>query len=68
MSDNFSHLSGRKGMDDNLFDAIVKEGEVTGTAETEKLRELAEEYLLGEAPLLGAASFYDFLRKEYDGK
>ncbi len=68
MSINFSHLSGRKGMDENLFDALVKEGGFTGTAETEKLKELAEDYLLGEAPLLGAASFYDFLRKENEGK
>lgn len=68
MSKNVSHISGRKGMDENLFDTLVKEGGYTGTAETERLKDLAKEYLVGESTLLGAASFYDFLKKENEGK
>ena len=68
MSKNVSHISGRKGMDENLFSTLVKEGGYTGTAETARLKDLAKEYLVGESTLLGAASFYDFLRKENEGK
>ena len=68
MSKNVSHISGRKGMDENLFSTLVKEGGYTGTAETDRLKDLAKEYLVGESTLLGAASFYDFLRKENEGK
>jgi len=68
MSKNISHLSGRKGMHKNLFSSLVTEGGFTGTVKTAKLKELAEEYLVGESTLLGAVSFYDFLQKENEGK
>lgn len=67
MSDNLSALSGRKGLEENLFDQLVKKAKVTGTPDDETLRSLAQEYLMGEAITYGTASFYDFLKKEHEG-
>ena len=39
-----------------------------GTPTDEKLRELAWEYLMGNAITYGAASFYDFLKEDNKGK
>ncbi len=69
MSENQSHLSARKGLDDNLFERIVRLAEEQGgTPSREALRSLAEEFLIGEAALYGTASFYDFLKPENRGK
>jgi len=68
MSENLSALSGRKGLDNNLFDQLVKSSKLEGTPTDEKLRELAWEYLMGNAVTHGAASFYDFLKQENKGK
>ena len=68
MSENLSLLSGRKGLKNNLFDQLVKEGENTGTPENKHLKELAKEYLFGEANLYGTTTFYDFLKPENKGK
>lgn len=68
MSRNLSHLSGRKGLKDNLFDRIGKLSESSGTPEKRDLQLLAEEYHVGGANLLGTASFYDFTRAENRGK
>lgn len=68
MSENLSKLSGRKGLDNNLFEQLVQSSKVEGTPTDENLRELAWEYLMGNAVTYGAASFYDFLKKENKGK
>lgn len=68
MSENLSALSGRKGLENNLFDQLVKSSKVEGTPTDEKLRDLAWEYLMGNAVTYGAASFYDFLKQENKGK
>ena len=67
MSDNLSALSGRKGLEKNLFEQLVQESKVTGTVADERLRELARQYLMGDAITYGTASFYDFLNKEHEG-
>lgn len=67
MSENLSALSGRKGLEKNLFDQLVKEAKVSGSPDNEALRSLAHEYLMGEAITYGTASFYDFLKEEHKG-
>ncbi len=68
MSRNLSSLSFRKGVEKNLFERMVESAQETGTAESGDLHALAEEYLIGDAITLGAVSFYDFLKKENEGK
>lgn len=69
MSRNLSALSFRKGLDQNIFDKMVRFGESSGTAETpEAVHALTQENLSGDAISLGAVSFYDFLKKENAGK
>ncbi len=67
MSDNLSALSGRKGLENNLFERLVEKSKVEGTPHDESLRALAHEYLMGEAITYGTASFYDFLKKGHEG-
>jgi NADH-quinone oxidoreductase subunit F len=67
MSENVRALSGRKGLEDSLFEQMVKESKLTGTPENEELRALAEKYLMGNAITYGTASFYDFMKKEHEG-
>ncbi|MCA9735333.1 MAG: NAD(P)H-dependent oxidoreductase subunit E [Deferribacteres bacterium] len=64
MSDNLSYLSGRKGLDDSLFEKLTQSGHVAGTPENSEMKKLAEEYLMGDAIVYGTASFYDFLKQE----
>ncbi len=59
MSDNLSYLSGRKGLDDNLFEKI---------AETTDYDEIKNEFLIPAAPIVSAQSFYDLLRDENKNK
>jgi NADH:ubiquinone oxidoreductase subunit F (NADH-binding) len=69
MSKNLSALSFRKGIEKNLFERMVAAAEADGTAEREDLvHRLGQESLFGDAITLGAVSFYDFLKKENDGK
>ncbi len=69
MSKNQSHLSARKGLDDNLFERMARLAVENGGAPSkEALRDLAEEFLLGEAPVYGTTTFYDFLKPENKGK
>ena len=69
MSRNLSALSFRKGLDQNVFDRMVKAAEATGTAEVaETLHRMGEQSLFGDAVTLGAVSFYDFLKKQNAGK
>lgn len=68
MSKNLSELSGRKGLEDNLFDRLGKLAEPTGTPSIDEMDKLADEFLIGKANAYGTASFYDFLKPENKGK
>ncbi|MBK6903099.1 MAG: NAD(P)H-dependent oxidoreductase subunit E [Saprospirales bacterium] len=68
MSKNLSHLSGRKGLTDNLFERIGELSEKTGSPSQEALTQLAEEFLMRPATMYGTASFYDFTRQQNAGK
>lgn len=68
MSRNLSALSGRKGLENSLFEQIGNAAETTGSPSKEALARLAEEFLMGPANLYGAASFYDLTRPENQGK
>ena len=68
MSKNLSELSGRKGLEENLFDRLGKLAKPEGAPSTEQMEKLAEEFLIGKANTFGTASFYDFLRPENKGK
>jgi len=67
MSENLSALSGRKGLEDNLFEQLVEKSKVAGAPDNEELKALAKKYLMGEAITYGMASFYDFMKKEHEG-
>lgn len=69
MSRNLSALSFRKGLDQSVFDRMVKAAESTGTAEVaDTVHRMGEHSLFGDAVTLGAVSFYDFLKKQNAGK
>ncbi len=68
MPENLSALSGRKGLDNNLFEKLVEGAKESGTPAPELLRDLAEEFLIGKAVTYGSASFYDFLKPDHQGK
>ncbi len=67
MSENLSALSGRKGLEDNLFEHLVEGSKETGAPDNEELKALAKKYLMGKAITYGTASFYDFTKKEHEG-
>ena len=68
MSNNLSELSGRKGLEKNLFQELGVLARETGTPNSKDLDQLANEFLMGKANLYGTTSFYDFLRPENKGK
>ncbi len=69
MSRNLSSLSFRQGTEKNLFERMVAAADADGTAEKPAVvRKMGEESLFGDALTLGAVSFYDFLKKENEGK
>lgn len=68
MSNNLSELSGRKGLEKNLFEELGVLARETGTPNRKDLDQLADEFLMGKANLYGTTSFYDFLRPENKGK
>ena len=68
MSKNLSELSGRKGLEQNLFEEIGILARKTGTPSVEELEKLADAFLIGKANTYGSASFYDFTRPENQGK
>jgi NADH-quinone oxidoreductase subunit F len=68
MSKNLGELSGRKGLQNNLFEALGIAAEETGTPARERMEELAGEFIMGKANIVGTASFYDFLKEENRGK
>ena len=68
MSKNLSELSGRQGLENNLFDRLGKLAQVGGAPSNEELDTLAKEFLIGSSNTYGAATFYDFLKPENKGK
>ena len=68
MSKNLSELSGRKGLQENLFEELGIAARATGTPSARRMDELAEAFVVGKANVYGAATFYDFLRPENQGK
>jgi NADH:ubiquinone oxidoreductase subunit F (NADH-binding) len=63
MSENLSQLSARKGLTDNLFEAIVR-----AKGDPLALKELAKKYKTGEANLYAASSAYDFIQGDNANK
>lgn len=68
MSKNLSELSGRKGLRENLFEELGIAATQTGSVSKDNAEKLAKEFLFGKANVYGAATFYDFLRPENQGK
>ena len=68
MSSNLSELSGRKGLEENLFEQLGRISKAEQTMQREGLEKLAEEFLIGKANTYGSASFYDFTREENRNK
>ncbi|MBL7923434.1 MAG: NAD(P)H-dependent oxidoreductase subunit E [Bacteroidia bacterium] len=68
MSKNLSELSGRKGLDKNLFEELGRVAAATGTPSLEDLDKIRDEFLMGKSNVYGSVSFYDFLRPENQGK
>ncbi|TQV72290.1 formate dehydrogenase [Aliikangiella marina] len=63
MSENLAKLSQRKGLENNLFENIIKtEGDPV------RLKALAEDYKIGDANVYGAATAYDFIQGENANK
>ena len=68
MSKNLSSLSGRKGLEDNLFDRMGKLVQERDELSETELQNLADEFLVGTANIYGTTTFYDFLKPENKGK
>ena len=68
MSKNISELSGRKGLDKNLFEELSRAAEENGTPDAEALERIRNEFLVGKSTVFGTVSFYDFLKPENQGK
>lgn len=69
MSRNLSALSFRKGIEKNVFERMVDAAGKHGAAEKHDLvHHMGQDHLFGDAITLGAVSFYDFLKKENEGK
>jgi NADH-quinone oxidoreductase subunit F len=68
MSKNSTALSGRKGLEDNLFEKMGNLTEAAGILTKEDAARLAETYLIGDANVYGASTFYDFTRPTNHGK
>lgn len=68
MSKNLSELSGRKGLDKNLFEELGIAAKAEGTPDLATLDKIRDEFLVGKSTVYGTVSFYDFLRPENKGK
>lgn len=66
MSRNISKLSGRKGLQDNLFKRMIDTTQKTKNGK--EIKQLADEYHVGMSTIHGAESFYEFLRPEHKEK
>lgn len=62
MSKNVRNLSFRKGLDDNLFENLAEaRAGKSPDFQPEVIRSVADKYLIGNANVYGAATFYNFL-------
>ncbi len=68
MSKNLSELSGRKGLEKNLFEELGIAARETGSPDLNTLEKLSASFLVGKSNVYGSVSFYDFLRPENKGK
>jgi NADH-quinone oxidoreductase subunit F len=68
MSENLSHLLGRKGINKNLFEELGLAATQKGTPDAEVLEKLRQDFLVGKSTVYGTVSFYDFLKPENKGK
>lgn len=68
MSKNLRGLSGRKGLDDSLFEKIVSAGSDNIDTRDINLKEVSGEYLIGESSVYSTNSFYDFLKSDHSGR
>ncbi len=68
MSKNLSELSGRKGLQENLFEKLGTIAKGNGTPSVQEMEQLAEKFLIGKANVYGSATFYDFTRPQNRGK
>ena len=68
MSKNLSHLSFRQNKNTHLFEVFGDAAAATGTVPVDTMRETAKANLFGESNVIGAVSFYDFLKEENEGK
>lgn len=68
MSSNIRALCGRQGVENSLLTALESAAEAAGTPSEPALRQLALDYRLSTAAVLGTASFYDFLAPRHRGK
>ena len=68
MSKNVRSLSARKGMEENLFEQLATARDEAGSLDQEALHTVAEKYLIGDANVYGASTFYDFLNPAQSGK
>ena len=64
MSKNLSNISGKKGLEENLFEQLGIAAREEGYPSVEKMEELADQFVFGKANVFGSASFYDFLQPE----
>jgi len=68
MSKNLSELSGRKGLDTNLFEELGIASQANGTPSKADLERIASEFLVGKSTTYGTTTFYDFMKPENQNK
>ncbi len=68
MSQNISKLSGRKGLQDNLFEKVTSIGDECRIPNKEEMTALASDYNVGKATIYGTSTFYEFLDAEHISK
>ncbi|MBK9108726.1 MAG: NAD(P)H-dependent oxidoreductase subunit E [Saprospiraceae bacterium] len=68
MSKNISHLSGRKELQENLFEELGIQVHHKSILSEDETKRIAEEYLIGTSTIFGTLSFYDFTRASNAGK
>ncbi|MFN2314085.1 MAG: NADH-ubiquinone oxidoreductase-F iron-sulfur binding region domain-containing protein [Bacteroidales bacterium] len=68
MSKNLRGLSARKGVAEGLYDEVVSAAGHADASDDERLISVAGDFMTGHAAVMGASSFYDFLRRDHIGK
>lgn len=65
MSRNLRGLSARKGVAEGLYGEVVRAAGHDDASVDEKLISVAGNFMTGHAAVMGASSFYDFLRNDH---